>query len=309
MSYRHYIIIFALFLLGTIDFFFISPPSSFPLGSTIKIPAGVTLRETADFLHEKGFVRSPISFEIASRVFHRGEVVAGQYSFTKPQNIFSLSQRVAAGDFEINAIKVTVPEGSTRGDIGKILAANIPGFNEGEFLSVSASKEGYLFPDTYFFPPLITPEEVISQMTKNFEVQTKDLATLISKSGHSWNEAVIMGSILEEEGSTPESRRMIAGILWKRIEKNIPLQVDATFLVINGKSTFDLTQDDLFLKSPYNTYRNKGLPPAPISNPGLDSIRAALEPTDSPYLYYLSDNQGNMHYAADFEGHKKNKSI
>jgi UPF0755 protein len=99
----------------------------------------------------------------------------------------------------------------------------------------------------------------------------------------------------------------VAGILWKRIEIGMPLQVDAVFGFIYGKPTFSPTFDELEVDSPYNTYKNKGLPPGPIGNPGLDSIRAALEPVSSPYLYYLTGVDGTMHYSRTFEQHVANR--
>ena len=118
-----------------------------------------------------------------------------------------------------------------------------------------------------------------------------------------------MASILEGEARRMETRKIIAGILWTRLEIDMPLQVDATFRYINGKGTFDLTKADLEEDNPYNTYINKGLPPTPISSPGIDAISAALNPIKTNYIYFLSDNDGNMYYAVDFEGHKKNRVL
>jgi UPF0755 protein len=118
-----------------------------------------------------------------------------------------------------------------------------------------------------------------------------------------------MASLVEEETRTPADRRLVAGILWKRIKLGMPLQVDAVFPYINGKNTYEVTARDLKIDSPYNTYLYPGLPIAPIANPGLDSIKAAIEPAESPYLYYLSDRAGAMHYAKTFEEHKRNREL
>ena len=117
-----------------------------------------------------------------------------------------------------------------------------------------------------------------------------------------------MASLIEEETRTQEERPTVAGILWKRLDIDMPLQVDATFSYINGKNTFELTLDDIADDtSPYNTYAHKGLPPGPISNPGLDSIVAALYPKENPYLYYLADLSGTTHYSRTFDEHKEKK--
>ena len=118
-----------------------------------------------------------------------------------------------------------------------------------------------------------------------------------------------MASLLEEEARTTRSRQIISGILWKRIERGMRLQVDAVFPYILGKNTFELTLDDLAVDSPYNTYRYAGLPLGPISNPGLDSLRAALHPVQTPYLYYLSDKNGVFHWSRTYEEHLKKKKL
>ena len=118
-----------------------------------------------------------------------------------------------------------------------------------------------------------------------------------------------MASILEKEARKREDREIISGILWKRIEIGMALQVDAPFVYYNGKGTYNLTTKDLKTDSPYNTYTRKGLPVGPIGNPGIDSILAAIYPKSSPYLFYLSDRDGNIYYSANFEKHKKNKIL
>ena len=118
-----------------------------------------------------------------------------------------------------------------------------------------------------------------------------------------------MASFIEREARTEETRKIISGILWERISLNMPLQVDVSFKYINGKTTLDLTPADLKIDSPYNSYLYTGLPPTPICNPGLDSILASLRPTKSSFLYFLSDNEGNMHYAENYKKHLQNKEI
>ena len=118
-----------------------------------------------------------------------------------------------------------------------------------------------------------------------------------------------MASLLEKEARTTESRRIIAGILWKRLEIGMLLQVDAVFGYIINKGSLQLTLEDLSIDSPYNTYRYKGLPIGPIANPGLDSLQAATMPILTDYLFYLSDKEGTMHYSETFEEHKRKKRL
>ena len=144
-------------------------------------------------------------------------------------------------------------------------------------------------------------------MIGNFGERIKILEEDIKKFGKSESDVIKMASILENEARLYESRQIVAGILWKRISLKIALQVDAAFKYINGKTTEDLTLDDLKINSPYNTYNRLGLPPTPISNPGLLAIKAAVNPIKTQYLYFLSDKSGNMHYAITLEEHAENK--
>ncbi len=145
-------------------------------------------------------------------------------------------------------------------------------------------------------------------MHQTFKKRIATLTSEVEKFGKPVSEIVILASLLEEEASTSEDRRIVSGILWKRLSMGMLLQVDATFQYINGKGSLELTLDDLKIDSPYNTYKYKGLPPTPISNPGLDSIRAAVIPTKTNYLYYLSERDGTMHYATTFAEHLRNKA-
>ena len=130
----------------------------------------------------------------------------------------------------------------------------------------------------------------------------------VAASGHSLDEIIIMASLIEKEARTTQVRRIISGILWNRIGIDMPLQVDAVFGYILNRPTFSPTFDDLKIDSPFNTYRNKGLPPGPIGSPSLDAILAAADPEKNNYLFYLSDPNGVMHYSVTFEEHKANRA-
>lgn len=184
---------------------------------------------------------------------------------------------------------------------------SVPGFDRNAFFENWSSKEGFLFPDTYYFFPNVTTQAIGEKMLATFSRRIEPLESEITSSGHTLQEIVIMASILEKEAATPEDRATISGILWNRIAKGMPLQVDATFMYLLGKTSSELTTADLQFKSAYNTYINKGLPYGPIGNPGIDAIRAAIHPRQSQYLYYLSGKDGVMHYAKTFAEHKANK--
>ena len=189
-----------------------------------------------------------------------------------------------------------------------VLSEEIHGFDAEEFVNIAKDKEGFLFPDTYFFLPNIEPSQVVRETQDVFTEKLLGLKDKLENSGKTLEDIVIMASIIEKEAITLEDKKLVSGILWTRIEIGMALQVDAPFIYERNRNTFQLTTEELREDSPYNTYTNRGLTPTAIANPGLDSIIAALEPTESEYLFYLSDMDGNIHYAETFNGHKINKA-
>lgn len=285
-------------------------PLSFPSPAIIHVKDGATISSVGQDLQARHLVRSRFVFTSLIRLLGGSiGVVAGDYYFPASENAFTVALRLAEGDFELDPVKVTIPEGSTVKDIGRILGDKLQFFDTETFLKLATGKEGYLFPDTYFFLPSEDPAAVIKVMENTFYKRTADLRTQLSASGHSLNDLVIMASLLEKEARTLSTRKMIAGILWKRISKGMYLQVDATFPYFINKNTFTVTKADLRIDSPYNTYTHKGLPIGPIANPGLSSLDAALHPTVSAYLFYLSDMNGNMHYSKTYAEHLRKIQI
>lgn len=289
-------------------FFFSSPPFNFPVGTIVHIDEGSSLTQISELLSEKDIIKSPFVFKVLIKfVYGDNQAKAGDYFFSKRRNIFTVANRIIKGEYDLTPVAITIPEGATTFEIGQILNQEISSFDSGSFLKLAVPLEGYLFPDTYYFLPNVKPEQVIDAMKNNFVKKVSNLYSKIERSDKTMEEIIIMASILEEEARTLETRKMISGILWKRIEIGMPLQVDAVFPYIIGKNTYELTLDDLAVDSPYNTYKYKGLPFGPISNPGVSSIEAAVSPVKSNYLFYLSDRNGKMHYAETFAKHKINK--
>ena len=231
---------------------------------------------------------------------------AGDYQFDDAQNSFAVAYRLIKGVQDIPRIKVTIKEGSTVSDIAKAVKSAVPTFDSNSFIAIAKPYEGYLFPDTYMFFSNVNPNEVMNTMMGEFENKVDPLIMNYS-SDYSIEDVIKMASIVEKEATKIEDRRIIAGILWKRIKSGMPLQVDPPFFYFLNKSSDQLTLDDLKVKSPYNLYLNKGLTPTPICNPGVSAIDAALNPVASQYWYYLSDKQGNMHYATTHAEHLVNK--
>jgi UPF0755 protein len=235
-------------------------------------------------------------------------LLAGDYYLEKPQNTIILAWRFSRGLYDLKSVRVTIPEGTNVLEMSKIFSKDLYNFNDKEFLSLASTSEGYLFPDTYYLLPNIEAKEVFTLMRDNFDEKIKELDLEIMKFNKPLVDIIKMASIVEEEGRTDFTRQMIAGILWRRLSIKMPLQVDAAFVYVNGKKDSKLiTLDDLKIDSPYNTYVYRGLPPTPISNPGLNSIRATITPVTSKYFFYLSDDDGEMHYAITHDEHVANK--
>lgn len=303
-------LLLAIIALIFLYFFSWRPTKPFPDHILITIESGEPLSQIAKAFKEQGVIRS--SFWLKTFITILGgerKVIAGDYYFPQAVSVFGVSRIITTGKFGLSLIKIVIPEGLNSMEIADILTSSLPRFSKENFIEKAKLNEGYLFPDTYFLPPNTKPDDLIAMMRENFARKVNTLKEDIEKFGKPLEDVVIMASIVEDEARTLDARRTIAGILWKRLKLKMPLQADATFKYVNGKGTFDLTKEDLEADNPYNTYKNKGLPPTAISNPGLDSIRATVAPTNTNYLFFLSDKSGVMHYAVNFEEHKRNKEM
>ncbi len=284
--------------------FFVLPPRSLQPDTIVRIETGKGSYATARSLKEHGIIRSSFLFHVFVKFFG-GEhsLQAGDYLISQPETVASLAWRISKGEYGFAPRKVTFPEGTSVKEMSVILKDNLIAFDDKAFINEASSSEGYLFPDTYLFMPTATSGQVIKVMQDNFETRLKEINQSIAAFNKPLKDVITMASIIEEEANGPDSRRVVAGILWKRIENGIPLQVDAPFQYLIGKSSAELTKADLATTSPYNTYKFRGLPKGPITNPGLDAILAAVSPKDSPYLYFLTDSKGEMHYAKTYAEH------
>lgn len=289
--------------------FVIRPPDRFPTGSLVSVSDGASLPTAAKELKEAGVIRSTIAFR-AAVLFAGGSrhVHAGDYLFKEPADVFGVARAVVLGAYGLEPFRFRVPEGATVVQMAALFSSELPRFNTQAFIEKATPYEGFLFPDTYFFLPNTTEDKVIAAMRQNFDTHIAEIQPQIDLSGHSLEELVTMASLLEREARIMSDRQMIAGVLWNRIGKNMPLQVDAAFLYTLGKSTFQLTTADLKSDSPYNTYVHKGLPPGPIGSPSLEAILAAATPTKNQYFYYLADKNGVTHYSKTYAEHLRNKA-
>lgn len=300
----------ALLAFGYGYFFLYTPPPAFPVHAIVHIPEGVTLSDAAELLAAEQVIRSPSALS-SIVIFSQGEerVQAGDYFFDAPLSVLEVARRILVGDYGMRPVKVTIPEGATSYEMAAIYADKLGHFDQQTFLTLAKNKEGYLFPDTYYFLPNATAAQVIDTMEQNFYRRIEPLEGLIADFGKPLDEVLTMASLLEKEARTPVSRRTISGILWNRIDRDMPLQVDAVFGYIKGTGIFHPKFSDLKVDSPYNTYMYKGLPPGPIANPSLASIKAAVTPIKSSYIFYLSDKGGQMHYSTVYSQHLRYKRM
>ena len=261
----------------------ISTPRLFPNKTIVTIKEGSGLYALSLELEGAHVVRSAITFRTLAILFGGENLMkAGDYYLPQPQNAVTLAWRIRNGLYGIETAKITIPEGFDLKEISQLFDKRFLRFNHDEFSSTAP--EGYQFPDTYFIEVSATASSTINLLKNNFNRKISPYKTDIAKSKHSLKEIITMASILEAEAKLPDEMSVASGILWKRIALGVPLQVD----------------------SATSTYRVAGLPSGPINNPGLNSIKAALYPKNSPYLYFLTDKLGVMHYAKTFDEHKAN---
>lgn len=283
--------------------------NSAPFGQSesrhFSVYAGDSVTGTAMRLVEAESLRSALVFRVAVALFG-GEVRAGTYLIQRDSAV-GLALRMARGITGVTALKVTLPEGSSTREMSLILEKSLPGFSREKFHQIARDKEGYLFPDTYYLLPGTPEDEIVNVLENNFTERTANIRAEALTKGVNFDDVVKLASILEKEARQTETRKVVAGILLKRLERGMPLQVDAVFGYIFERDTYSPSFEDLEVDSPYNTYRYKGLPPTAINNPGLDAMSAALNPTSSPYWFYLTGKDGTMHYARTFDEHVSNR--
>jgi UPF0755 protein len=282
-----------------------TPHEDFPVETDITIEEGTTVSAVSDILKEAGVVRSSLLLYAYLMVYHDGQyILAGTYHFTEPLATPDIAEAITSGFHVSPSTKVTFPEGFGSADI----LTYLPDTYADADIEKALEFEGFLFPDTYYIPKGMPIDDILVLMRDTYQEKIRPYEGQFAASGLSEYEVITLASIVEREANDEASMKLVAGILHNRLAIDMPLQVDAAFEYLLGKASEDLTLDDLEMDSPYNTYTHIGLPPTPISNPGLMAIRAVLEPTPSEYLYYLTGEDGEFYYATTFEEHKQNKA-
>jgi len=273
------------------------------------ISEGDTVREVVSNLSTQKLIRSPIAFYLLVRLLGiEKNLQAGDYRLNRTMDATKIARSLTLG---MKDVWVTILEGWRAEEVATKVAKELD-IPEKEFLREAT--EGYMFPDTYRIPREASASAVVSLFKDNFEKKILEpYKNDIRQSSLSVLEIITLASIIEREGRTDEDRPVIAGILFNRMKESWPLETDATLQYALGYQSKEKTwwkkelyEEDKTIDSPFNTYTNVGLPPAPIANPGLSSIKAVLHPTQTENMFYIHDKSGNVHYAKTIDEHNAN---
>jgi UPF0755 protein len=278
----------------------------------VQVLQGETLSDVAAKLEEAGIIKSAFVFELQARYEGYGtEIKTGRYTFKPGQDSGEILQKLTAGQ-AAPTFTVTIPEGLTIEETAGTVAADssvpAPEFEEAArrtdygyaFLDNPDVKttEGYLFPAKYDFEKDVTARQIVDRLLGQYLLETQDLDIADAKErlDLTENQVVTVASLIEKEAASPEEKSLIASVIYNRMRKDMPLQIDATIQYALKRPKANLSLTDLKVDSPYNTYENKGLPPGPICSPGRESLHAALNPANTNYLYYVLEANGKKHF-------------
>lgn len=281
----------------------------------IYIEKGTPFRDVVDSLYEEEVITSKAFFTLLAHItLSTKKIKAGEYIIPAPQKPMFLLRKFVSG--LVAKYYITIPEGSNIYNISTLLERYK--ITSGErFLALAGSKEvaknygidsrsleGYLFPDTYVLTRGMDEKSIISLMVQRFKkAYTEEMDRKRREIGMTLDELITISSIIEKETSLDREKPIISSIIYRRLKKNMRLQMDPTVIYGLKKWEGKLTKRDLNENNEFNSYLNKGLPPGPISNPGLSSIKAAIWPADTKYLYFVSKNDGTHHFSQTLREH------
>ena len=287
-----------------------------PVALTIK--QGMSTQSIGEMLYSKGLIRNVLYFRLVAKSEGlENALQAGDYAFTPNMTPKEMLMMIAQG--KTSYVKFTIPEGFTVDQIAKLLGekkladpnkfrALAKNFAPYTYMAAAPDlvyrAEGFLFPDTYRVPRGITEEQLLKMMAHQFDSQlTPAIRQKALEMGLTIRDLVILASLVEKEARIEKDRPIIAGVFMNRIKQDMPLQSCATIQYILGYPKPELTIQDTEIPSPYNTYRNMGLPPGPIANPGIASINAVVSGNITDYLYFVADSKGAHHFSRTYNEH------
>lgn len=273
--------------------------------------------QTVDKLASDGFIKNKKAFDFVLSLNKIKKINSGGYKISKAMNAFEIASILSGKSY----MKwVVIPEGLRKEEIANILAENLgwTKVEKDEWINKDTAvkldyTEGVYFPDTYLISVDETPEAIAKRLQTHFEEKFSTFSKEASKQNIKWVTVVKLASIIQREAASKDDMPIISGVLWNRLDQGMKLEVDSTLQYARG----DVGQGywapirvaDKKLDSPYNTYMNKGLPPAPISNPGTDAMKAVLYPAKTKCLYYLHDSSKDIHCAETYPDHQKNIAL
>jgi len=314
------ILVFSLICFGSIIYGFTqSTTSAIGENFVILVKPGMVANDIGNLLYQKGAIKSILLFRIVSKVQGmENSLQPGQYAFSKNMTVQQIVAMLARG--ETSDEHITIPEGYTVEQIAKLIQEKHLG-DAGVFKKVAQNfvpypymvnnnsnviykAEGYMFPNTYRITKGNTEEQILGMMTLQFDKQfTESMRARAAEMGLSIKDVIILSSLVEKEAQLPSDRPIIAGVFLNRLKNNMPMQSCATIQYILGYPKAELSVQDTEISSPYNTYQHMGLPPGPISNPGIAAINAVLYPQNTDYVYFVADKQGAHHFSKTYEEH------
>ncbi|MEO6910605.1 MAG: endolytic transglycosylase MltG [Edaphobacter sp.] len=280
----------------------------------VDIAPGTGTQAIATRLEKSGVIRNRYGFDLLHLVKH-GKLKAGEYRFDHAAPMMEVYAKIVRG--EVYTVSLKIPEGYNIFDIAQAVAAAGLGSRDAflaaerqhtELLSwippqgaPPSSLEGYLFPDTYYFSRHVTPVQILTAMVRRF----RQVSAMLHLEGDI-QQTVIMASLIEKEVNQDDERPLVAGVFVNRLAQGMPLATDPTVIyaaLLDNRWRGTIYASDLQSTSPYNTYRHAGLPPGPICNPGMASLRAAMAPAKTDYLYFVSDAAGRSRFSTNLKEH------
>lgn len=285
--------------------------------ATVNIPKGAGFLQIVDILDREGLVKNKFLFSVlAFSNGVAGAIKAGEYEMTSSMTPVQIIEKLVSGDIKV--YRVTIPEDFTLKQIAERLAEKKL-VEEKNFITVTTdpkflaslridapSAEGYLYPDTYDFNRAMTIREIARIMINQFwKKVTPEMIKRASAMGMTLTEFVTLASIIGKETGYKEEKKLVSAVFHNRLKKGIRLQSDPTAIYDLNQYSYNVKRRHLDVDSPYNTYKINGLPPGPIANPGIDSLRAALEPAPVNYLYFVSNNDGTHQFSSTLIAHNK----
>jgi len=296
------------------------PPKTSPEKTIFEVQKGWGPKVIARNLTKIGVIKKKWPFLMSYKLFFSTESLkAGEYAFSLPLSTKEVLRILTEGKTYLHPL--TIPEGLTAKEIFKFLNSKnfvreedfLQAFSQTEAVSLwdreAKNLEGYIFPETYFFPKGIPTKKIIFSMVSQFkDVFKKEWQRRAEELGLTIREVVILASLIEKETSIPEEKKLVSAVFHNRLNLGMKLDCDPTIIyVLKQEGHFEgrLRYKDLKLDSPYNTYLYPGLPPGPICNPGRESLQATLYPAEEDYLYFVSKNDGSHQFSRTFREHQR----